>query len=69
MRAMLIVFSVAALLAMGACSGGDDNPNNVPRTVPPAGTEGAAAAVPKVVEGTGPKIEALAAPSMLSRLV
>lgn len=68
MRAMLIVFSVAALLAMGACSGGDDNPNNVPRTVPPAGTEGAAAVAPKIVKGTGPKIEVLASPLKLGRL-
>ncbi len=58
MRTMLNLFSGAALLMIAACSGGDDNPNNVPRTVPPTAGTGPAAA-PIVVKGTGPTIEAL----------
>ena len=56
MRTILNLFLGVALLAIAACTGGDDNPNNVPRTVPPTAGTGSVAA-PLVVKGTGPKIE------------
>jgi hypothetical protein len=62
MRTTFGICSVFALaLFLSACGGGD-NPNDVPRTVPPAGSDGgAAAATPaKIIKGTGPTIEAIA---------
>ena len=58
MRTILSLFSGVVLLTLAACTGGDDNPNNVPRTEPPTvGTQPAAA--PIAVKGVGPKIEVL----------
>lgn len=63
MRTLFCICSVFALsLFVNACGGGDDNPNDVPRTIPPTTTgDGAAATTPKIVKGTGPTIEASAA--------
>ena len=56
MRTILALFAGTTMLAMSACS--DDSPNDIPRTVPPASTDGAASA--PVVKGVGPTIEATA---------
>lgn len=62
MRAILGICSVFALsLFVSACGSGDDNPNDVPRMVPPTGSDdGAASTAPaKIIKGTGPTIEAI----------
>jgi len=57
MRILFAIGSVVALSLLAACSD-DDRPNDVPRTIPPALTDGAAAA--PVVKGVGPTIEVAA---------
>ncbi len=53
MRILLALFAVTSLLAMSACEDGN-NPNNIPRTVPPASVDSAATV--QLVKGAGPKI-------------
>ena len=62
MRSTFGICSVFALSLFVSACGGDDNPSDVPRTVPPTGSDGGAAATApaKIIKGTGPTIEALA---------
>jgi len=56
MRTILGLFAGVALLGMSAC--GDDSPNDIPRTIPPASSTDGAAATAPIIKGVGPTIEA-----------
>jgi len=58
-NALTIGFAIGLSLFVVACED-DDRPNEIPRTVPPVSTDGAAAVAP-AIKGVGPSFEALAA--------
>ena len=58
MRAILGLLAAVALLTAAACEKGYDNPNDVPRTVPPAEDDRSAATRPGELSNTARTIDA-----------